>query len=293
MFKVNVTMTVMIRFSLSLLIGSVAQGITMNKLSLFLLLLLCAPTMAAPKAELWDYWQAHNSQSTETVTHDAWDTFLQKHLSTRDDVAVLDYSNASADKKLLDSYLKRLSQTPVRMLNRDEQRAFWINLYNALTVRTILKNYPVDSIRDISSGFLSFGPWDEKIITIENTELSLNDIEHRILRPIWQDARLHYAVNCASIGCPNLAAHAFTATNGEALLEAAAAAYINHPRGVQIQNGVLHVSSIYDWFKIDFGNDDIGVIAHLKKYAEPSLFAKLQNISAIAKYDYDWSLNDK
>ena len=127
---------------------------------------------------------------------------------------------------------------------------------------------------------------------IEGETLSLDDIEHRILRPIWQDPRIHYAVNCASIGCPNLSNEAFTAQNTDVLLTQGAIAYINHPRGVSINNDELTLSSIYKWFKEDFGTDDRAIIQHLQTYAKPALKAQLGELSDIEGYEYDWSLNE-
>ncbi|MBE8158137.1 MAG: DUF547 domain-containing protein [Betaproteobacteria bacterium] len=265
----------------------------MKKLAAILLSIVCAAANAAPKPDLWAFWDKHGAQ-TGAVSHDAWGAFLARHLSAKDGIALLDYGGVSAeDKKSLDEYAAMLAAAPVRDFSRPEQLAYWINLYNALTVKTVLENYPVSSIKKISSGFLPTGPWDDKLIKVDGEELSLNDIEHRVLRPIWKDARLHYAVNCASIGCPNLAAEAWTAENAEEMLEAAAAAYINHPRGAEVKNGKLQVSSIYAWFAEDFGGGDAAVIAHLKKYAAPELRAQLEGISEIADDDYDWSLNGK
>ena len=120
----------------------------------------------------------------------------------------------------------------------------------------------------------------------------LNDIEHRILRPIWRDPRIHYAVNCASVGCPNLMTEAFAGDRLDAQLDGAARAYVNTPRGARIEDGKLVVSSIYIWFGEDFGGNDAGVIAHLKRYAEPQLGNRLKSLKAISDHRYDWSLND-
>jgi hypothetical protein len=122
--------------------------------------------------------------------------------------------------------------------------------------------------------------------------LSLDDIEHRILRPIWRDPRLHYAVNCAALGCPNLQTAAFTAANTEALLDKAARDFVNHPRGAAIVGGKLIVSSIYVWYEADFGGADRGVIAHLKRYAGPELATALAAVDRISGNRYDWGLND-
>ena len=187
----------------------------------------------------------------------------------------------------------RSAAVPISRYSRDEQLAYWINLYNALTVQAVLDDYPVESIRkiSISPGLFSIGPWDRKLIRIEGEDLTLNDIEHRILRPIWQDPRIHYAVNCASISCPNLMPTAFTGANADELMTAGAREYINSPRGVTVRNGRLYVSSIYDWFDDDFGGTDARVIAHLREYASPALDAKLARISRISGDDYDWDLN--
>ena len=201
---------------------------------------------------------------------------------------------ARAGRKVLVRYLEALSMVQISRYKRDEQLAYWINLYNALTVKVIVDHYPVESIRDIdiSPGWFSFGPWDKKLIKVENESLSLNDIEHRILRPIWRDARIHYAVNCASLGCPNLAPTAYNADTMEGSLTEAARRYINHPRGVSIEGGRLYVSTIYEWFVEDFGGNEKGVLDHIRQYANPKLAKRLAEFAAIDGYRYDWGLND-
>lgn len=264
----------------------------MKKLLAILLTFACAASAAAPKPDLWAFWDNYG-ETTGAVSHDAWGAFLARYLSEKDGVALLNYGGVPAeDRAALGEYLAALAAAKPREFSRPEQLAYWINLYNALTVQTVLENYPVSSIKKISSGFLPTGPWDDKLITVEGEKLSLNDIEHRILRPVWKDARVHYAVNCASVGCPNLAAAAWTAENAEKMLDESAAAYINHPRGAAVKNGKLYVSSIYKWFAEDFGGADSEIIAHLKQYAAPELRARLENISGISGDDYDWSLNE-
>ncbi len=260
------------------------------------LLFSSTSALAAPKADLWDRWLAHDPQSTATVDHKPWDRFLKANIVRGSDgVTRLPYATISAaDRAALEGYLARLAETPVSKLNQTEQRAFWINLYNALTVSVILDYYPVKSILDIdiSPGLFSNGPWGKKLVTIEREKVSLDDIEHRILRPIWQDPRIHYAVNCASIGCPNLQAQAFTAENTDGLLTKAAREYVNHPRGARIERKKLVVSSIYRWFAADFGGKDRAVIAHLKHFADPRLRVRLERVNRISNHGYDWSLNE-
>ncbi|MEM7207533.1 MAG: DUF547 domain-containing protein [Pseudomonadota bacterium] len=248
------------------------------------------PTQALATNE---YWQAHDQTSADTIDHSYWTSFLDRYvIKYKDRVNRVRYAQVRpADKGGLDAYVKKLESVEITQYNRDEQRAYWINLYNAVTVQQILEHYPVASIRDIRSGFFSSGPWKKELITVEGITLTLDNIEHDILRPIWQDPRIHYAVNCASIGCPNLQMVAFDAGNTDALLDQGAFEFINHPRGAWVSNGNLRVSSIYDWFQEDFGNTEQGVIEHIRQYADEELTQRLAGIEEIDSYEYDWTLN--
>ena len=255
------------------------------------------PAGAAPASDLWPRWTTHDPDGTLSVDHATWDGFLSQY--RREDaagVARINYSAVTdADRRALDGYLQQLASTPVDSLSRPEQFAYWANFYNALTLQVILDHYPVDSIRDvdISPGLFSNGPWGAKLVTVAGEELSLDDMEHRILRPIWQDPRIHYAVNCAAVGCPNLLPQALRPATLETDLEAAARAYVNDPRGARIDgDGDLIVSSIYDWFEEDFGGSEVGVLAHLRRYADGPLVAALAGRTRIDDNDYDWTLND-
>lgn len=274
------------------------QGNRMKKTALLVILFNLLPLLvwAAPQAELWPRWQAYAARSTLRVDQRAWAAFLEKYLSVGkpDAPNLVRYGAVTrADRKSLDAYLAMLGRVPVAKLNRAEQRAYWINLYNALTVRTILDHFPVESIRDIKSGWFSAGPWDLKLIAVDGVKLSLNDIEHRILRPIWRDNRIHYAVNCASLGCPKLQPEPFTAENSDRLLDRAAREYVNSPRGVRFDGTSLVVSRIYDWYQADFGGSEQGVLQHLERYADPQLASRLKNYRGSLAYDYAWRLNGK
>ena len=251
---------------------------------------------AAPRADLWARWQAHDPAASTRIDHGAWAGFLDRYVEVgADGINRVAYGQVTPeDRAILDGYVDALALAPVSSLSRPEQMAFWINLYNALTVQLVLDRYPVDSIRDIdiSPGLFSDGPWGKKLVATEGERLSLDDIEHRILRPIGQDPRVHYAVNCASLGCPNLQPEPFRADRLEEQLEHAARSYVNHPRGVAIVEDELVVSSIYEWFKEDFGGTDQGVIAHLRRHAAPDLAAALARFTALDDDRYDWRLND-
>jgi hypothetical protein len=237
----------------------------------------------------------HDPGGSERVDHDGWDRFLETYVST--DAAGVNrvaYGRVTpADRAALGAYLDRLGRIPVERLARPEQLAFWVNLYNARTVALVLEHYPVTSIRDIRFGLFDTGPWSEALLEVRGRKLSLNDIEHGILRPIWQDLRIHYVLNCAALGCPNLGGSAYRGVTIEQRMDAAARAYINHPRAVRFDpDGELIASKIYAWFEEDFGGSPGAVLAHLRCYAEPDLAARLAGRERIDDYAYDWSLND-
>jgi hypothetical protein len=271
-------------------------------LSLVAFVLYKTSGIAAPKSELWPRWQTHNAENREVIDHSAWGIILKKYLVTSQltmessapvGINLLQYGGVSKiDYDLLKIYLTTLEGIPISSFSRPEQRAFWINLYNAATVNLILEHYPVESITKISFSFFSFGPWDEELLTIEGEELSLNDIEHRILRPIWQDPRIHYALNCASIGCPNLQPIAFTAKNTDSLLETGASEYINHPRGAKKEDKKLWLSKIFEWYQDDYGGNEAGVLIHIQKYAKENLANSLYEDELEIEYHYDWRLNE-
>ncbi len=263
-------------------------------LLLLLNTLFISSLWAAPAKKLDEHWLPFSDEATLSVSHSKWQTILDNYLvSTPDEQTFFSYSLVSAeDYSLLRTYLNELTSIDPFKLTREQQKAYWINLYNAKTVDIILKNYPVKSITKLGKGFFSFGPWDEKVLTVNDKKLTLNDIEHRILRPIYNDARIHYAVNCASYSCPNLAAQAYTADNTESLLEKGAGQYINHPRGVTITNKGLQLSTIYSWYQVDFGNNEKSLIDHLKRYAKPKLKEQLEQFTGKITYEYNWNLNE-
>lgn len=249
----------------------------------------------APSANLWPRWERNDPNSRESIDHTPWDNLLSRHVRTSDQgVNLVDYNGFSTgDRTMLADYITILSGVPISQFNRDQQLAYWVNLYNALTVRVVLDHYPVESIRDIdiSPGLFATGPWDKKLISIEGENLTLNDIEHRIMRPIWRDPRIHYVVNCASIGCPNLRDRAYSGTEIDTALDRAATAYVNDPRGVSVVDGKVSVSKIYDWFIEDFGGSEGMVLRHLQRYAAPELAARLEAIGKLSDVHYDWSIN--
>ena len=244
---------------------------------------------------IWPKWGVHNPLSQATISHQAWQDFLTRHVITNDEgINLIDYPHLTeADLEALNQYITHMSQIHLDNYNRNEQLAFWLNLYNALTVQILADYYPVDSIRDISisPGLFSMGPWGANLITMGGTQMSLDDIHNHIIRPVWNDPRTHYALNNATIGAANLNKQAFQGIIINAQLNQAAREYINSLRGVQIIDGKLILSKIYNWYSDDFGGNELLLIQHLLLYANKSLQDQLQNITAIHSYIYNWHLN--
>jgi hypothetical protein len=261
-----------------------------------LVALACASGHAGPPAELWHRWLAHNPDSTRRIDHGDWDAFLVRYLRIgADGVHRVAYGEVTpADRALLDGYIAHLAELPISAYDRAEQMAYWINLYNALVVRLVLDHYPIASIRDIGSETSApgAGPWRLELVTVEGIPLSLYDIAHRILRPIWRDPRVHYALACGAVGCPNLQPEPFQADQLERQLNEAAMAYVNDRRCIRIEGDRLGLSSLFRWYHDDFGPTDRDVINHLMAYAEPDLAMALQRFDQITDDGFDWRLND-
>lgn len=264
--------------------------------ALLLVLLASVDAAAAPQDKPWSRWERHDPRSIAVIDHSAWDRWLARYvIRDLNGVNRVAYAAVGEEgRRELDRYIDRLAAVAISCYRRDEQLAYWINLYNALTVRVVLHHYPVGSIRDIriSPGLFAVGPWGAKLVTVEGERLSLDDIEHRILRPIWRDPRLHYAVNCAFVGCPDLQREAYSGAHVEGQLDAAARNYVNSWRGASFEDDGLYVSSLYKWYAADFGGSEAGVLAHLRRYATGDTAARLAHTSHIAGYRYDWDLND-
>jgi len=244
----------------------------------------------------WERWHAHDPDSTREVDHTAWGSFLTRYIRIGSDgIYRIAYGQVTPlDRKALDDYLAELTSTPISQYNRIEQLAYWINLYNALTVRTVLKSYPVASIRDIHLGNRRSqqGPWDAPLIEVEGQRLSLNEIQNGIVRPIWRDPRILYALSCAALSCPNLQPMPFTSDRLDHQLSDAAMSYVNDPRCIRMEDRQLLVSSLFRWYRADFGGSDRAVIYHLMGFAEPGLAMKLQQFDRIDGDVFDWRLND-
>lgn len=230
-------------------------------------------------------WQAIYQKHTPTMTHHDWDTLLQQHVSTTGQV---DYQDFIADSTRLNKYLNDLSRhVPSNNWSEPEQLAYWINAYNAFTVKLIMDHYPVKSIKDIADGLpMIASPWDIKFFKIGNVDFDLNTIEHKILRAKFKEPRIHFAINCASVSCPKLRAEAYSAAQLEAQLEAQTMDFLNHPTKNIINHEVTQLSQIFDWFRGDFVECG-GVFKFIQKYNH-----NIREGNKVELLKYDWKLNE-
>ena len=236
--------------------------------------------------------------SAQTPAADAWEDVLEARLSAPNAATGLtrfDYGGFVADpedRAALDSYIAELSAMPEPEDDADAA-AYWANLYNAVTIDVVADNFPVDSIRDIKPNLFSIGPWKMKTVTVRGKALSLDNIEHDILRVRYSSPLVHYMVNCASVGCPNLLPALWDGATLDADRERAARAFVNSPRGVRLDGGKVEVSSIYKWFDEDFGGTRASVMDHIRAYADDTLAARLQGVRTYDSHAYDWTLNGR
>jgi len=193
----------------------------------------------------------------------------------------------------LNEYLTQLQETPpdTKRWSENEKLAYWINVYNAFTIKLIMDFYPIESIKEIGSAIqipLINSPWDIPIINIGDQKLTLNDVEHRILRKDFHEPRIHFAIVCASISCPKLRPEAYTSSLLEAQLNEQAFAFVNDPSKNMITSDEIKISRIFQWFGGDFENNGT-VIEYLNQFSDTKI-----NTSADQTYlDYNWGINEQ
>lgn len=227
-----------------------------------------------------------NAWSNEKVNHGLYGELLNNYVKH----GVVDYRGFKKHESKLDRYLKVLEEVDSKTLSRAEQFAFYVNAYNAWTIKLILSGYPgVKSIKDLGSLFKS--PWKKKICRIDGDIITLDNIEHDILRPRFRDPRVHFAVNCASKGCPPLRSEPYRGSTLDKQLDDSVSSAINNPARCRLERKILYLNKIFDWFSEDFEG---GVVDFVLKYAKGDLKNRLEanKYKIKVKYiNYDWSLN--
>lgn len=223
--------------------------------------------------------QAQNQLSIE---HSDWTKMLNQFVELNGGV---DYEGFNANEQELDQYLEKLrSNVPQKSWSRNQSMAYWINAYNAFTIKLILNHYPLNSIMEINGG----KAWDLQFIQIGDVSYSLNDIEHQILRKEYKDPRIHFAVNCASVSCPKLLNQAFEANSLENQLEKATRLFINNAQKNKITANKIVISKLFEWYADDFKGGQ-SVIEYLNQYSKITIKPNAE----VAFMEYDWNLNSK
>ena len=224
------------------------------------------------------------SLSQTSAQTSIFNDLLQKHV-TKD--GIVDYKSFKTDEAKLDSFISYLEKTsPEKSWSENKQKAFWINTYNAYTIKIILGNYPLKSIMDIKEDGKT--AWKIPFAKVGGKTYTLDHIEHQILRKDFSDPKIHVGVNCASGSCPKLGNTAFTEENIESELTRLMKDFVNDSSRNKISKKKVQISSIFDWFKGDFTKKG-SVIDFLNTYSETEISPKAK----ISFLKYDWSLNGK
>ena len=211
-------------------------------------------------------------------SHEKFDELLRKYVNPSGSV---DYKGFKREVSKLNDYIGQLESSPPQSTwSREKQMAYWINAYNALTIQMIVKNYPVTSITKLHNG----KPWDVGVISIDGAKKSLNDIEHKILRPVYGDARIHFAVNCAAKSCPKIHNEAWTEENLEANLNKLTRSFLNNREANELSPSSLKLSKIFEWYREDFQN--------LPEFISKHSDIKVKPNAKISFKEYDWALNE-
>lgn len=192
-----------------------------------------------------------------------------------------------ADKSALDQYVDQMAALDPAAWPRDEALAYWLNLYNAVTLQLVLNNYPLGSIKDIG-GFMKKSPWKRELVTVGGRVLTLNNIENEVIRPTFHEPRIHFALNCASLGCPPLAQAAFDAEHLSAQLDAACRLALNQERWVKVVGDKVLLTKIFDWYRTDFESDGGSVLGFIRRYRTEPLPKGEPKVEFMS---YDWHLN--
>ncbi len=229
--------------------------------------------------------------AAETEINQQYRGLLQSHVAD----GMVDYHGFKKDEKVLDQYLDALNLTDPETLSQDEKLAFYINAYNAYTIKLILDNFdekkPPSSIKKIGSLFTS--PWKISFAKVAGNVYSLDNIEHDIIRKEWNEPRIHFAVNCASRSCPPLISEPYRGESIDAQLETSTKAFLADRRMNYLEGETLFISSIFKWYAEDFKDDPRQFILDHTEGEMHERLAQLGKNVKIKYLDYDWSLNDK
>lgn len=235
--------------------------------------------------------------SIDAIDHADWTTLLQTYVNDQGMVNYRDWKASAAAVGKLDAYLNQLSTADTtKPATREAKLAYWINAYNAVTVRGMLDLYPTKSIRDHTPKLWGFHIWKNLKLHVGGDTINLDSIEHQVLRPM-KEPRIHFAIVCASIGCPRLGNQAYTANGLDEQLTMNAKHFFAQPQNFQIdrENNTIKLSKILSWFGKDFGRDNTAMLLAISPYL-PDYSARQfvnQEKVTVRYLDYDWGINEQ
>ncbi len=241
--------------------------------------------------------KASQNVSIDKIDHSVWSGLLAKHVDSDGMVDYRTWKATAADVRALDQYLRHLSTaSPKVVAARNAKLAFWINAYNAVTIRGILREYPTTSIRNHAAKFFGYNIWKDLKLHVGGTPYSLEDIEHETLRKM-SEPRIHFAIVCASIGCPRLLNEAYVADRIEDQLTMNAKDFFSRTQNFRYSAGSkrFQLSSILSWFDEDFGSSNkqmLETIAPWLPTTKAQAVAKSGSVS-VSYLTYDWKLNNQ
>jgi hypothetical protein len=241
--------------------------------------------VAGLDSQSWPIWNKSDESNLAIIDHSNFDGFLKTYVVTNHPSGInrFRYGDVSRrDGKRLDAYIAQMTAIDPRQYRKREQKAYWLNLYNALTIQSLLKKK-----RSNSLDTRKLNPR----IRVAGVKLSRADIGDRILRPIWHDYKVIFGLSCASMGCPAIQSSAFTAVNMNKLLKQSAREFINHPRGLVVNRKEMRVSKIFDWYREDFGADNKRLLKMFAYYADDNKALYILGFNGDIEFSYDSRLN--
>ncbi len=238
-------------------------------------------------------------KKTETFTHDLFDSVLTQHVN---ELGRVDYSRLQKNPEDLNAYLRLLSETspdshPKMFPTHDHELAYWMNAYNAFVLKGVIDHYPIESVRKVKLFYGFF--WHLKFRAGGRSH-TLHEIENKIIRERYKDPRIHFAINCASLGCPRLPQKAFRAEDLDSFLDDLTKEFVSDPEKVEVTSDSIRLSKIFEWYKDDFldylkneyHHKDPTLVDYLEKYLPAEEHALIKG-KKIKFMDYDWGLNDQ
>lgn len=260
-------------------------------------LLMVGPCVAGEKVTVGQRWSADRQVTLDQIDHSDWDRLLQRYVDDRGMVDYTAWKSTPSDVRVLDDYLAALSAASLRQpTSRQGQLAYWINAYNAVTIKGILREYPTSSIRNHTARVFGYNIWDDLLLVVGDRTFSLSQIEHDVLRKMGEP-RIHFSIVCASIGCPKLSNRAYTADELEQQLARSTRDFFADPSKFRSdpRSGRIQISPIFKWFAEDFGGSMLQRLAMIAPYLPDDASRRLATSgqAQVSYLGYDWDLNDQ